>query len=102
MSYLTFKHTSYNETIPDNSLLEMFENLLKTNPKPKTFSQSTYLTCLAIQLLEQLGNRYPSQKDIDAIETRIKRFSKRKFLKDVYKSACINQLNFNQTTENIA
>lgn len=66
------------------------QSLLKANPKPKKLSQSIYLTCLAVQLLEKLENRFPTQKETDATEGVLKRYRHRKFLK-VYKSAYINR-----------
>lgn len=33
---------------------------------------------LTLEMLEKLGNTYPSQKEIDSLETLLKRFSRRK------------------------
>ncbi len=90
------KQARFYQTALDYSLIEMFIKLLEINPKPERFNRSVYLTWLAIQLLENLGNKFPSQKEIDATEQILKRYSNRKFIKDTYKRACLNKSNSNR------
>jgi hypothetical protein len=60
---------------------EIYLNLLLNNPKPDDMSKSIYFVCLAIEILERMGNTYPTQEEIDGVESMVKRFFHRKSMK---------------------
>lgn len=62
----------------DDQLLSLYLNAIANEPKPDDISKSLYLTCLALQACEQLGNKFPTQEEIDVVEKAFKRFSRRK------------------------
>jgi hypothetical protein len=51
-----------------------FKIAIKKAPKPATMKRSQYVNYLAIQLLEEIGNDYPSQAEIDLIESLALRY----------------------------
>ncbi|HVV67622.1 MAG TPA: hypothetical protein VHE99_01090 [Gammaproteobacteria bacterium] len=71
----------------DGILFDLYKQILQEEPKSEDMSQSLYLTCVAIRILEKTGNSYPSQVEIDAVEASIKRYSNRKSMKLVFKKA---------------
>ena len=62
----------------DDQLLKLYLNAVAKEPKPEDMSKSLYLTCLALGTFERLGNKFPTQEEIDVIEGAFKRFSRRK------------------------
>ena len=52
-------------------------SIFPDNPRPQEMSKSVYFVFLAIQVLEKLGNTYPSQEEIDSMELLVKRFLKK-------------------------
>ena len=62
----------------DDRLLGFYLNAVAKEPKPEDMTKSLYLTCLALQTFEQIGNKFPTQKEIDDMEKAFKRYSKRK------------------------
>jgi CheY-like chemotaxis protein len=59
-------------------LLNHYVVAIKNAPKPDNMSKSQYFNYLAIQLLEEMGNEFPTQVAIDYVESFIKRYSRRK------------------------
>lgn len=68
--------------------LKLFIEILKKETKPEGFSKTVYLTMLAIRVLEQIGNRFPTQAEIDVVESILKRFSNRKTVKPIFTHSC--------------
>ncbi|HVV68585.1 MAG TPA: hypothetical protein VHE99_06095 [Gammaproteobacteria bacterium] len=64
----------------EDQLLGLYLDAITNEPKSEDISQSLYLTCLALQACEQLGNKFPTQEEIDVVEKAFKRFSRRKSL----------------------
>lgn len=64
-----------------NILWGHYLSVAKEEPKDPSMSKSLYLTCLSIRVLEKMGNTYPSQDEIDAVETLIKRFQRNSAIK---------------------
>ncbi|HVV68586.1 MAG TPA: hypothetical protein VHE99_06100 [Gammaproteobacteria bacterium] len=62
----------------DDQLLDLYLEAVEKEPKPETMSKSLYLTCLALWAFEKIGNKFPTQKEIDAVERAFKRYSRRK------------------------
>jgi hypothetical protein len=62
----------------DDQLLSLYLNAIAKEPKPEDMSKSLYLTCLTLETFEQIGNKFPTQKQIDDVEKAFKRYSKRK------------------------
>ncbi len=86
VNYTNFKNCY---EILDQILIKLFYNELKENPKPKSISKSIYLTMLTIGILEKLGNKFPTQKEIDFVESCLKRYGSRKSVKVFFKAACL-------------
>ena len=57
-----------------NEFAFYFKIAIKKAPKPATMKRSQYVNYLAIQLLEEIGNDYPSQAEIDLIESLVLRY----------------------------
>lgn len=72
----------------ESVLMKHYLNLLQNQPKPQGMSETTYITCLTLSILEQMGNKFPSQVEIDIVECNIKRYSLRKSIKFIFKQAC--------------
>ncbi len=72
----------------ESVLMKHFLNILQQQPKPQNMSKSIYFTCTAISILEQMGNKFPSQVEIDMVELNIKRYSLRKSTKPIFMQAC--------------
>ncbi len=51
-----------------------YQMAIKKAPKPATMKKSQYVNYLAIQLLEEMGNDYPSQQEIDLVESLVARY----------------------------
>lgn len=64
--------------ISENELIHLYIKTKKTNPRWEGISQSLYLTILAIEILEHIGNKMPTQAEIDCIELHLKRYTKKK------------------------
>lgn len=75
--------------ILDGVLMNLFTNELKENPKDESMSKSTYMTVLTIGILEKLGNKFPTQKEIDFVESCLKRYGNRKSIKVMFNAACL-------------
>ncbi|HVV69638.1 MAG TPA: response regulator [Patescibacteria group bacterium] len=58
-------------------LLDYYAVAIKNAPKPDGMSKSQYFNYLAIQLLEEMGNKFPTQVAIDCVESFIKRLNRR-------------------------
>lgn len=74
----------------DNVLWNHYLVILREEPKDPSMSKSLYLTCLAIRVLEKMGNTYPSQDEIDAVEAIMKRFQARKLIKALSQEVVLN------------
>lgn len=57
-------------TMVNDILISIFPD----NPRPQNMSKSIYFVFLAIQILEKMGNIFPTQKEIDSVERLVKRF----------------------------
>ena len=64
--------------ISEIELIHLYIEVKKNNPKWEEISQSLYQTVLAIEILERLGNRIPTQAEIDCIELYVKHYAKKK------------------------
>lgn len=60
-------------------LMDHCLEVLKNNPKPPNTSQSLYTVSLALQVLEEMGNKFPAQEEIEYVEIIIKRLAKKNF-----------------------
>ncbi len=69
--------------ISDTEILEIYLKTIAKEPKPDLISDSLYRTCIAISILEQTGNNFPSQIEIDYIESYVKRQSRKTALKKI-------------------
>ncbi len=67
-----------NSCSTEDQLLQFYLSAVKKEPKPEDMSLSLYLTCMALQIFEQFGNKFPTQEEIDVIEKAFKRYSRRK------------------------
>ncbi|HVV69206.1 MAG TPA: hypothetical protein VG895_00090 [Patescibacteria group bacterium] len=74
--------------LKDDVLMQLFLHLLERNPKPQKMSKTIYRVCLAIQILEMIGNKFPQQIEIDSIELMLRRFSNRKLARSAFNNAC--------------
>jgi hypothetical protein len=92
MDYSRFELYKFYQIALDSSLIKIYGDLIKDYPKPKKVSSSVYLICLAIKLLENLGNQFPSQKEIDAIQAILKKYNRYKEIKVIFKKACSSSL----------
>ncbi len=59
-----------------NILWNNYLGVIKEEPKDPAMSKSLYLTCVALRILEKMGNTYPSQDEISAVETIVKCFQR--------------------------
>ncbi len=59
---------------------ELYEEIISKDFKPEDMSKSLYVTCLAIQVHEHMGNNSPTQFEIDLVEAHLKRFMRRSTL----------------------
>ena len=84
-----YKFANLYQIALDGALMELFLSTLMSNPKPKNMTKSVYMVYLAIQMLENMGNIFPSQKEISAMELIIKRYSNRKSSKDIFNKSCL-------------
>ncbi|HVV69411.1 MAG TPA: hypothetical protein VHE99_10345 [Gammaproteobacteria bacterium] len=64
--------------ISEIELIHLYLEAKENNPKSEDISHSLYLTILAIDILERIGNTMPTQAEIDCIELHIKRYTKKK------------------------
>jgi hypothetical protein len=71
----------------DEILLKSYLAAIRKQPKPADMSQSLYLTCLALHMLEESGNPFPTQEEINVVEKAFKRYSRRKTLAHAIKIA---------------
>ncbi|HVV67961.1 MAG TPA: hypothetical protein VHE99_02835 [Gammaproteobacteria bacterium] len=68
------------QSISESALYQMYLEMKIRDPKTEEMSTSLYLTCITIQILEELGNKFPTQDEIDSVEAQIIRFHRRKEL----------------------
>ncbi|HVV68697.1 MAG TPA: hypothetical protein VG895_05565 [Patescibacteria group bacterium] len=87
MRIIKFKPKNQYRLALDCILFDLYKQVLKEEPKSEDMSQSLYLTCVAIRILEKTGNSFPSQVEIDAVEANVKRYSNRKSIKLSLKKA---------------
>ncbi|HVV69589.1 MAG TPA: hypothetical protein VHE99_11270 [Gammaproteobacteria bacterium] len=66
------------KSISENDLFAMYLKTIVREPKPESMTKTLYITCLAINILEQTGNKFPTQIEIDAVEANLKKYSRRK------------------------
>ncbi len=78
----------------DQAFIALYLDLLKENPKSNEMSKSIYHVCLAIAILERIGNRFPTQKQIDAVEYLIKSFNRKKSAKTLFGNLVTADFNY--------
>ncbi len=64
----------------EKEVFEFYEEIISKDSKPEDMSHSLYITCVAIQVHEHLGNNFPTQFEIDLVEAHLKRFIRRSSL----------------------
>lgn len=84
MSYVNLTLISGNL---ENVVEKFYINAIENDPQPEGVSKSIYLIMLTTEVLEQLGNSQPTQKEIDVMEAMLKRISRRKLIKSHLKQA---------------
>ena len=67
--------------VSEDLLLDLYLEMRKLEPKSEDMSESLYLMCLTLQMLEKSGNKFPTQEEIDHLESTLKRFNRRKAVK---------------------
>lgn len=68
----------------EQAFIALYLDLLKENPRTNDMSKSIYHVCIAIALLERIGNKFPTQKQIDAVEYLIRSFNRKKTTKILF------------------
>ena len=73
MKYFQIETKTFNslKKILNDSQINIYLELLNENPKVKGLSWEIYPIYLSILMLEEMGNKSPSQADIDAMESVI-------------------------------
>ncbi|HVV67487.1 MAG TPA: hypothetical protein VHE99_00380 [Gammaproteobacteria bacterium] len=66
---------------------KFYDEIAEYESKPEDMSKSLYFTCLAIRFLENMGNKFPSQTEIDVVESIIKAKDRAQLHKVILKAA---------------